>query len=470
MMSGSNVSGVREPAEAPSLIDLFLAEQRSVAPVIKFSRAHNGAGGASAGPPKSHEGRVPASRASTVYRDLLPLSRPVPGQQYAFEVDLDQCSGCKACVTACHNLNGLDDGETWRTVGTISGEFPAFQQAVTTACHHCADPGCLTGCPVNAYEKDSITGIVQHLDDQCIGCQYCVLMCPYDVPKYNDSKGIVRKCDMCSSRLSAGEAPACVQGCPNEAIRITVVHRDELITRYRPATGGASAGPPKSHEGRVPASRPSTDTGNFLPTSPNPAWTVPTTRYISARQWPTTTKVNAETLPSPSHLPLVLMLILTQASVGGFCWLAMVAHLQAPHTLLAIVSFAFGCAGLAVSIFHLGRPHLAWRAVLNLRTSWMSREIVLFGLFAVTAGLEVGVADGLRAALFRFLAALIGMFAVFSSVMIYEATHRIFWRVKATAARFFGTVMILGTSLALIATDGLNRPRLAVILFLATAC
>ena len=72
-----------------------------------------------------------------------------------------------------------------------------YQQTVTTACHHCVEPACLEGCPVLAYEKDAETGIVRHLDDQCIGCQYCVLKCPYDVPKYSAKRGIVRKCDMC---------------------------------------------------------------------------------------------------------------------------------------------------------------------------------------------------------------------------------------------------------------------------------
>ena len=51
------------------------------------------------------------------YRELMPASPPRPGEQYAFEVDLDRCSGCKACVTACHSLNGLDENETWRDVG-----------------------------------------------------------------------------------------------------------------------------------------------------------------------------------------------------------------------------------------------------------------------------------------------------------------------------------------------------------------
>ena len=98
----------------------------------------------------------------TRYQELIPKSAPGPGQQYAFEVDLDRCTGCKACVTACHNENGLDEDETWRSVGLIHGgppENPAIQH-ITSACHHCLEPACSSGCPVKAYEKDPDTGIV----------------------------------------------------------------------------------------------------------------------------------------------------------------------------------------------------------------------------------------------------------------------------------------------------------------------
>src|SRR5262249_54461904 len=100
------------------------------------------------------------------YKDLVPLSNPKQGEQYAFEVDLDRCTGCKACVAACHSQNGLDDDEIWRTVGLLHGgraDGPA-QQTVTTSCHHCLEPACLLGCPTQAYEKDPLMGIVKHLD------------------------------------------------------------------------------------------------------------------------------------------------------------------------------------------------------------------------------------------------------------------------------------------------------------------
>jgi len=204
-----------------TLIDDLLAEQQSLTAVERFSRKHE-------------RGEVPAQ--ARYYRELIPLTRPQPGEQYAFGVDLDACTGCKACVNACHSLNGLDEDEIWRNVGVIVGgtiEQP-YQQTVTTACHHCADPGCLLGCPVGAYEKDADTGIVRHLDDQCIGCQYCILKCPYDVPKYSKKRGIVRKCDMCYGRLTADEAPACVQACPSGAITIRIATEVETRAQAEP--------------------------------------------------------------------------------------------------------------------------------------------------------------------------------------------------------------------------------------------
>src|SRR5439155_13329311 len=203
----SRTTGVESRGTA-TLIDALLAEQRELTAVEKFSRAHD------ACEVRTHR-----------YRELLPASPPAPGQQYAFEVDLDKCSGCKACVTACHSLNGLDDDETWRSVvELVSTDWRApLKQTVTTASHHCVDPGCLNGCPVLAYDKDPLTGIVRYLDDQRIGCQYCVMMCPYEVPQYLPSRGIVRKCDMCHSRLAVCEAPACEQACPCDANIITVV-------------------------------------------------------------------------------------------------------------------------------------------------------------------------------------------------------------------------------------------------------
>jgi formate dehydrogenase iron-sulfur subunit len=386
------------------------------------------------------------------FQSLIPLTAPGPGEQYAFEVDLDSCTGCKACVVACHSLNGLDETEAWRDVGLITGGSRAapYQQTVTTACHHCADPGCLNGCPVLAYEKDPVTGIVRHLDDQCIGCQYCILKCPYDVPKYNDRLGIVRKCDMCHQRLGAGEAPACVQACPTHAIRITKVPNSGL---------------------RAPVS-------DFLPAAPDPSYTFPTTRYVTKRPPPPGTQAaDAAVLrPQPPHWPLVALLMLMPMAVG--CGVAD-KILDLRTNALAVTGWLAGAAGLALAGLHLGRPLRAWRVFLGLRQSWFSREAVLFGawfpLATAYVAARLGWLPGAATAwqpLLGAATATVGVAALFCSVMIYVDTRRTFWRFANTAPRFYGSAVILGLAAALTAPGAPSALglTLAAVTILKLAC
>jgi Fe-S-cluster-containing dehydrogenase component/DMSO reductase anchor subunit len=410
------------PGSAPTrtLIDALLAEQRQLTAVEEFARAH-----------ERHEITQPR------YRALLPAAAPRLGQQYAFEVDLDQCSGCKACVTACHSLNGLDDDETWRSVGRLtSTDWRApLQQVVTTTCHHCVDPACLNGCPVLAYDKDPATGIVRHLDDQCIGCQYCVMKCPYEVPQYSRARGIVRKCDMCSSRLAVGEAPACVQACPNEAISITVVEQSKVRGRYRDLPGSQGIG----NRRRVPAAN------AFLPDSPNPAITLPTTRYVSWRALPTDlTAVDAdEVRRAKAHPPLTVMLVLSQFGVG----LALIDALTSGGSRrMGVVAVAVTALGMLVGVLHLGQPLKAWRSFLGWRKSWVSRELIAFGAFLGALGVHLLSGHLLSA----FLAALAGVLAVACSAMVYVDTRRPFWNAPMTFGKFFGTTLLLGSAGALL--------------------
>ncbi|MEQ1860003.1 MAG: DmsC/YnfH family molybdoenzyme membrane anchor subunit [Chthoniobacteraceae bacterium] len=383
-----------------TLIDDLLAEQQRLTAVERFAQRHE-------------RGALPAQ--ARYYRDLIPQSRPAPGQQYAFAVDLDACTGCKACVAACHSLNGLDDDEMWRNVGLLHGgtSDAPYQQTVTTACHHCVEPACLEGCPVMAYEKDADTGIVRHLDDQCIGCQYCVLKCPYDVPKYSKRLGIVRKCDMCIDRLAVGEAPACVQACPTSAIRIELADKAEVSRAAKPGS-------------------------EMLPGAFDSSYTKPTSRYHSTRPIPSDAgAADAHAMRrEPAHWPLIVMLVLTQLAVGAF-----VAALFQPS--LRFSGWVALHAGLVASVFHLGRPLGAWRFFLGLRTSWMSREILAFGIFSAlaTGALLVPALTG--------IAALCGLGAVFTSAMIYIDTRRPAWRAAVTFARFFGATLLLGVASAL---------------------
>ena len=398
-------------AEPRTLIDELLAEQGALSAVERFSRLHD-------------QGLAEGSR----YARLLPQSRPGQGQQYSFEVDLDQCSGCKACVTACHSMNGLLPNEAWRDVGQLVSRSanPPRLQTVTTACHHCLDPGCLNGCPVLAYEKDPETGIVHHLDDQCMGCQYCVLKCPYDVPKYSGQLGIVRKCDMCSQRLENGEAPACVQACPNEAIRIRLVDVAEIAQSLRERPEG------------------------FLPDAPDGRITLPTTRFVRRQEFAVdTAAVNAdEPRLQPPHWPLVWMLVLTQMGIGT--WWAALAERGAVRNAAFLLSLALTAAGVIASVFHLGQPLKAWRAFLGFRKSWMSREILAFSLF-LPAGLSVlllnsfGRADHSSADWLPGAVAALGGLAVLCSGMIYHDTQRPTWRGGRSLGRFLLTSALLGS-------------------------
>ena len=436
------------PLTSPNLIDQLLADQQSLSVAERFSQIHT-------------REREESPAQEKYYRDLIPLSRPGPGEQYAFEVNLDACTGCKACVVACHSLNGLDEKESWRDVGMITGGSVAapVQQTVTSACHHCADPACMNGCPTLAYEKDEETGIVRHLDDQCIGCQYCVLKCPYDVPKYNDDLGIVRKCDMCYDRLKVGEAPACVQSCPSGAIQIKVVKQ--------------SAEPTK----------PQMIAGAF-----NSEYTKPTTTFRRKTPLPDNMVAADEQnlTPEHSHLPLVWMLTLTQTGAGLFTLSALLRLLNAPvssasYLWMAGIGTLFALIGIGSSILHLGSPLGAWRAFLGLRRSWLSREIIIFGAWPPLAMLLVGLLtvkqNGFDLDFFNLTAldishwvlpvtvacAGVSLLGVFCSVMVYADTHRDFWRRDRTLARFFGNLLIGGSAVSLAVFSITGQPTASLL-------
>jgi formate dehydrogenase iron-sulfur subunit len=409
-------------------IDRYLAEQRDATAVERFARRHDA------------DLLVPGER---WYADRLPTSSPGPGEQSAFRVDLDQCTGCKSCVAACHSLNGLDDGESWRSVGQLVGrdaDRPRMQH-VPAGCHHCLDPACLAGCPTNAYEKDPFSGIVRHLDDQCIGCSYCELTCPYEVPTLNRRLGIVRKCDLCTDRLTDGEAPACVQACPTSAITITVVDVQQV--------------------------RAETRSGAVVPGAPASALTGPTTQYVGASDvlghpGSFDGADHHAVRPSRGHPPLAVMLVLTQLSVGAMLATVLADFSSgAPMPAGAAAGAALaGVVALGASVLHLGRPAMAWRAVLGVGHSWLSREIVAFGIYAAAATAYAG-ASVVRAPIAGPLAAAAaasGITAVGCSALVYIVTGRASWRARATVWRFAATAASTGpllfTSIMLWASAG----------------
>src|SRR6476661_2948419 len=167
-----------------------------------------------------HRGGTPGSGVSRDY-DVCKL------------VDTTTCIGCKACEVACLEWNGYEFRDTtfdntYQTMPDTAWNFwnlIRFDEVVNDdnsvswlmrkdQCMHCADPGCLTACPADGAIVQYQNGIVDFNQANCIGCQYCVTGCPFNIPKFNSATKKVYKCTLCSDRVGAGLEPASIKSCP----------------------------------------------------------------------------------------------------------------------------------------------------------------------------------------------------------------------------------------------------------------
>jgi len=151
----------------------------------------------------------------------------------ALLIDITRCIGCRACELACKQAHGLPEEpepELSQTALTVVQERNG--RFVRRLCMHCQTPACVSACPVAALRKTAL-GPVVYQADRCIGCRYCMLACPYSVPRYQWDRPVpyVKKCDFCAERLNAGEAPACVEACPVGATQVG--NRDALLAEAR---------------------------------------------------------------------------------------------------------------------------------------------------------------------------------------------------------------------------------------------
>jgi formate dehydrogenase beta subunit len=195
---------------------------------------------------------------------------PGRGMQRELEVcklvDVTTCIGCKACEVACVEWNDYPFRETtfnntyqtmpsteWNYWNLI--KFNEHQREDGTLmwlmrkdqCMHCADPGCLRACPADGAIVQYTNGIVDFNQENCIGCQYCVSGCPFNIPKFNPSTKKVFKCTLCSDRVGAGLEPACIKACPTGCLHFgTKSEMKELAetraSQLREVSGFADAG------------------------------------------------------------------------------------------------------------------------------------------------------------------------------------------------------------------------------------
>ena len=145
----------------------------------------------------------------------------------AILTDTTKCIGCRECVLACKKINGLDrevprrwnldDGLSARNWTSIIDK--PGKRYVRKQCRHCLEPACVSVCPVGALSRTGL-GAVIYDSGKCLGCRYCMMACPYGIPRYDWDRKVpyVRKCTLCyETRLTRGLQPACTEVCPTKA-------------------------------------------------------------------------------------------------------------------------------------------------------------------------------------------------------------------------------------------------------------
>ena len=163
--------------------------------------------------------------------------------------DITRCIGCRRCEAACQRVNELPapkvpfeelsvlsesrrpDAAAFTVVNRFgTPEKPVY---VKRQCNHCLEPACASACFVNAFKKDR-TGAVSYNANVCVGCRYCMIACPFNIPAYEYNEAFtprVRKCTLCQPRIEKGQLPGCVESCPKEAL--TFGKRNALIEMAR---------------------------------------------------------------------------------------------------------------------------------------------------------------------------------------------------------------------------------------------
>ena len=175
-----------------------------------------------------------ATSVTGVPKALARERKTPPADAVGMLYDATRCIGCKACMVKCKEANNLPP-ETDAKLGAIydaPDDLSAFTMNVIklyregnrfsymkAQCMHCVDPACASVCMIGAFKKGR-KGVVSYDPAKCVGCRYCQIACPFNIPKYewNTPFPKIVKCEMCRNRLAEGKLPACVEACPREAV------------------------------------------------------------------------------------------------------------------------------------------------------------------------------------------------------------------------------------------------------------
>jgi len=245
-----------------------------------------------------------------------------------------------------------------------------------------------------AYSLDS-TGAVIHHQDRCMGCRYCTWRCPYDAPKINEAKGFIEKCHFCTARTADGIEPACVTACPTGALRMTEL--DEFPSagvEWFPDTGIRPSLRLRGTETRsgpliIPVDDASRDDEESIPS-------VFATKIL--KEW--------------SLLVFSLLVTAASALIIAYALNGEVPAVKLPAVMLT--------AAMIISFAHLGVPAKGWRAVLNVASSPLSREILMVIITTVMAYLNWFIPGTIH----PFIHAGVALITLISADLVFFAADR----------------------------------------------
>jgi len=306
-----------------------------------------------------------------------------------FIFDPNKCIVCNACVNACNEHYG---NLNWRSLLVFQNEVKV---GVSIACNHCDNPLCMKVCPAEAIHKDDM-GIVYINGNECIGCGYCQWACPYEEPKFN-KEGIMTKCDLCRDRLLNKQGlPYCVESCPTGALSFGWIEKPvydaPYLAPYEITKPKFEVKKAKEEEKAIATAYP------------------------------------LKTRKEKRYVELLLFTILSELSLG-----VLITRLP----FYSIISFILLAIGLLPSIFHINMKNRAYRVALNLKSSWLSREVVFGGLALLSLLAEIVLSDNL---ILYYLSAVLLSISVLSSIMIYMLKTTPSWYNANTPISFIGTI------------------------------
>lgn len=282
----------------------------------------------------------------------------------------NRCVDCGACIASCILENGWKFQP--RTIYRINPEASPYAAVLnlSMACNHCENPACLTGCPAAAYSRDHDTNAIIINEEKCLGCDYCKWNCPYDAPKSDPASGLIGKCNLCLPAIKEGLMPACASACPTGALcydSISEVSGSNwpdwpLQNKLNPALEIRAV----SDDSRL----------RIVPEelfSSGCSATIQNEKNISG-EW---------SLIAFSFLATLSVSLLISAFTGG--------RLPDIKLILPLIILS----GI-FSLFHLKRKLRAWRSILNIAHSPLSREIAFYLVYLfISAGALISGTPGL---------------------------------------------------------------------------